>query len=197
MRITTVILILVSLIASASAQAETRRQRVITHTSLIPVYFFAGIFIHESSHTVAAEILGFEINEFKPYPHRREDGMFFLGRINVDLPDEYQNDNPDARWAAMKIAPHVTDAFLFATSDILLSTAIEPDSHAAPWVFMAGMVVPWIDLFFSLIGDENDLSYFSRYTGVDHGAILAVGYAIVGFMTYRVIKHFVEIFVRN
>jgi len=54
------------------------------------------IFIHELSHYVMAKISGYEVTEFKPWPHRK-DNIFYFGRVAylypVELPEvtKYKN----------------------------------------------------------------------------------------------------------
>jgi hypothetical protein len=170
---------------------------------MAPVYFFAGILLHESSHALMGMACGFTVDRFYPYPvivpiqqtaEDEPENRFYLG-FTVFEPrpsEEVRN----AQIALTAIAPFITDTLLFMTGDILLEHAVDPHSIGAPFLLVGMMMVPLADFIIGLftVNEGGDLRQFSDASGIPVGISAGIGWmaAVVGL--WRVAHQFRRVF---
>ncbi|MEK9158622.1 MAG: hypothetical protein AAB673_01350 [Patescibacteria group bacterium] len=161
----------------------------------LPGYFFLENLLHESSHALMAMSLGEEIDSFKPYPHRNEDGIFLLGGF-VSSADHI----PKRDTALVALAPYLTDTVFFVSTDLLLSYhVIEPRSVGGLIVYSVGMLAPFVDLVYNAhgFGKYNDFVIFSKAAGVNRFTTLAITEGVVMVAAVRLIMQGLEVFSKN
>jgi len=162
---------------------------------LLPVVFFHGVLLHETSHLIMAKSLipGGEITRFSPYPCRDNEGNFKFGYVSYEYPANIRPGNNIE--IAFNVAPYVLDTSAFIVSDILLSTKIiKPERPAGAIVYLFGMVGPLVDFasnFFSGKGDFQNIR--DRTSGY---AVNVVGGIMLGVGIIRLAQHSYNIFWR-
>lgn len=157
------------------------QKKKLWNLAALPAYFFLETTLHEGSHGVAALACGAKVTAFKPYPHMA-DGHLLWGAVYTDGKLSRGND------AVFTIAPYMTDIILFTSVDLLLGyRVIPPGSVAGLIVYIAGMLAPWINFVYNANNPRSisDFSQFSKITGMNRWALLALSDAIAAFAAWR------------
>jgi hypothetical protein len=113
---------------------------LLTLTLMGPIHLQA----HESAHALAAHCNGYELVDYKPYPHKM-DGHYYFGSVSYIMPIGKEMDT------IVAMAPYMWDATLFIATD-LLTTYGDFDAKTKRIMRIAGMLVPIINTAFNLIG---------------------------------------------
>lgn len=90
----------------------------------------------------------------------------------------------------IKAAPYITDTAAFITTDILLSTVIDPKKPSAPIVWMMGMVAPFLQFTMNYIAG-SDWKGIREQPG--HLTLDVVGGLVLAYQAYRTIHHGIRI----
>lgn len=161
----------------------------------LPVYFFLENFLHESSHALVVKSFGATIEEFKPYPHRADDGTLLMGGFYP------AGKKMSARQeAVVAVAPYMLDAVLFTSTDLLLAhNIVDPKSAEGVILYSVGMLAPFVNLVYNAhgFGPYNDFVIFSKAAGVNRFATLAVTEGVAIVAAYRLITQGVRVFSKN
>lgn len=158
----------------------------------LPAYFFLENFLHESSHALAAKSFGGEVYSFKPYPHRTTDGVFLMGGFTLAGKELSKREN-----ATVAIAPYLTDAALFISTDLLLSYgAVNPKSAGGLILYSVGMLAPLVNFVYNAhgFGKYNDFVRFSQDTGVNRYTLLVITEGLSFIAAYRLIAQGLNVF---
>lgn len=183
---------------SESATREVRSS-AFWHLAALPVYFFLELNLHEGSHALAGIFTGATVTDYSPFPHiiervDSERGNFVIGSTTFVWDSEPGN----GIRAYTFIAPYISGALVFITSDLLLSFVpqIRESVIFGPMVYLAGMVMPWFDFVFNLNSSE-DVSDFA--TVADLLNVRRAGFSIIGNFfaaigLWRLIAQGIEVF---
>lgn len=155
---------------------------------LLPMALPLHTLIHEGSHAVAAEMLGYGVTGFYPYPHLHED-KFYFGRITID------KESPGGtEQIVFSLAPHMVDIFMFSFSDILLSTEIVDIKDTTGIVlYIFGIVAPVIDFSVGYL-EGSDWDKARRVSDKTSITLNIVGAAVMAVGIYRALTHTVRLF---
>lgn len=170
---------------------------------MAPVWFFAGILTHESSHAVMGMACGFRVDRFYPYPvivpvqrdERSEPvDTFYLG-FTIFEPRPV-SEVRDWQVAMTAIAPFLTDTLLFTVGDTLLTHVIDPRSAGAPFALVGLMMTPLADFIIGLftLNEGGDLRQFSDAAGIPVGVSAGIGWSMAIVGLWRVAYQFRRIF---
>jgi len=134
---------------------------ILTNGLLLPAVGFGWISVHESSHWLALRTEGYRVTAFEPYPTTTLSGNPVLGRTAWVAPIN----NPPSDFVFM--APAITDTVVYLTTDLLLSTSdsIMNNKLLSVSLWTAGMVVPWTDFSFNLLGGNDEWTTEWKYIG--------------------------------
>lgn len=140
--------------------------------------------LHEGSHAIAGEILGFRTATFKPYPHTYNK-HFYFGRTSTDLEEEIPQDSI----LSYAVAPAVTNAILFTSTDITLTYYRDkiPRRYRI-LILLFGMIAPYIDYSFNYVVGSD----WKQIRDLKNGKAVAaniIGGGLLIFATYRLIKN--------
>lgn len=202
MKRTTAMMVVLSVLLAASVAGAAEKETELELDTVklwnlagLPAYFFLENFLHESSHALVAKSLGEDIDSFKPYPHRSEDGVFLLGGFVTSADHISKRDT-----SLVAIAPYLTDTALFVSTDLFLSyNVVEPKSAGGLILYSVGMLAPFIDLVYNAhgFGSHNDFVIFSKAAGVNRFATLAVTEGVVMVAALRLVMQGFEVFSKD
>lgn len=156
--------------------------------ALVPSYF-AHIALHEGSHALAIKSMGGTIVDFRVWPSVIDDKLYF-GYVR------WISDQPFTKQqrAFTILAPQITNALLFcATETIFYCNQISPRSPAAPFLFVFGELIPWID-FLATIIKSSDIEHLESQAGVPHYVSGSVGAVFAAVGAYFLAKRAYAIF---
>lgn len=193
--ITALILSLSFSTVAHTAQKNARWNAPLRLLTLLPVAAAGHILVHESFHALAARGEGWSILSFQPYPHIQDDlGGFVFGSMSYYV--TARGPTLTMSTALVAVAPYIYDVSVFALSDALLH-----DSRIAnnPWarsaLFLAGMLIPWLDFTFHFTTTRpgTDLAKFRAAIG-DRGTLAfnITGAALITLGAWRLFARALE-----
>jgi hypothetical protein len=189
-----------------------QQQRLLGQLFMAPVYFFTQITVHEGSHALMAEAMGYNVIDFRPYPHiatfsrtitndsgervRVTESELVFGSMAYVSPSGVYD---DTRRSLISIAPSLMDILLFTTADLLLTYVVDPHSAGAPFMLFGLMVTPLVDFVTGMncTSPACDISRFTDRSGIPRGATMMVGYTMIFVAVWRCLHHFRRLFMER
>jgi hypothetical protein len=154
----------------------------------VPLALPLHTLVHEGSHAAMAEMLGYGVTGFYPYPHYYDE-KFYFGRVTTSV------ENPSGTEQLLfSLAPALVDISMFSVSDALLSTKIvDIHSIAGMALYIFGIIAPLIDFSVGYLegSDWDNARAVSSKTSV---TINIVGAAFMAAGIYRALTHTVRLF---
>jgi hypothetical protein len=162
-----------------------------------PAWFLLGTVMHESSHVAMAAAADIGIDSFRPYPQHIgfADGTraFVLGKVDYATAQTISVN----QWALVSSAPFLTDATVFATTDLVLSLSKTTGSWSEALALTLGMVVPLVDYANGInqVGKPySDAAMINGRLGLKSWEFMAIGHALTAVGIWRVVHHGLRIF---
>jgi|GEM_PF-3314955 len=189
------------------------------HLAAVPAYAFLQLNLHEGSHALTGLALGYSVNEYRPYPHMityrekvtetvctptaTDGGSGCVEKTGYVTRERFAFGSVDLRgsgddWQKGLIyaAPVMTDVLLFTSADLTL-TFIDRRSWAAPILYFAGMVAPWMDFTYNVVigrSAQNDVSRWTSLAGADTDLIRFFGTCVAMAGLVRLILRGYDVF---
>ena len=150
-------------------------------------YFFVQAPVHETSHMLAVGFNpNYKLNSFQPFPHYDKDAgrLSFFGATNFSCANEKACADKNGL-GKIFLAPYITAAAIFTTSDLLLSTgAVDPGTTAGKLLYLGGMVMPWWDFAFNNVwaptGSDSDQIARNFQISAESVMLIGMGVSVVG-----------------
>jgi len=148
--------------------------------ALVPLLALAPTFpfyvlLHESAHAGAALMQGYEVKEFKPYPHFGKDKNYF-GSMTYVTPDDVEHGKDDLPTI---MAPYMLDAAIFLATDAFVNSEYAEKNFTLMQrrvIKTIGMVAPMINTSWALARHNNsDFAVIST-----QGKLLAASGVLIG-----------------
>lgn len=176
------------LIATSTANADLNKRQLWIALGAFPAAFYHETIYHEGSHALVAlgAVQGLRITNFRVYPKLNGSSLTF-GSVDMESPKGAMT---DGKLMLIKAAPYITDTAAFITTDILLSTVIDPKKPSAPIVWMMGMVAPFLQFTMNYIAG-SDWKGIREQPG--HLTLDVVGGLVLAYQAYRTIHHGIRI----
>lgn len=173
---------------------------MLLQTALSPAWFQAGIAFHEGMHAVPCAVMGkCVVEKYRPFPGfmdtEKYGEFFYFGYVDTELVDGATK-YTSAERLAISGGPLTGDIALFLIGDTLLSTVINPDSRAAPFVLTGTMIVPLIDFVKNSINAKpySDLAAIDRNLETSKDTLILGGLALSAVGVWRVTHHLRRIY---
>ncbi len=165
-----------------------------------PAWFQAGIAFHEGMHAVPCLVMEkCTVEKYRPIPGYLDTvdygRVFYFGYVDTELVKNAPAYTVPER-LAISGGPLTGDTALFLLGDALLSTVIDPDSRAAPFVLTGTMIVPLVDFVKNVTNTHylSDLSAIGRNTKVSQDTLVLTGLALSAVGVWRVTHHLRRIY---
>jgi hypothetical protein len=155
-------LALILALAGTAAADPSNETLVFVGLGMAPPTYLAGVSLHESSHALAAKLVGADVDELHVFPpgidphvHKFRFGWTYVHGLRS--PGDH---------AFFYIAPKITDTILLGGFTALILTSAWPSNRYGQLALTVGGTGLWIDFAKDVVlfSDTNDVSQFERVT---------------------------------